>query len=300
MFVKVAVVVVLFSSALGAGFTIPLYDLPKELYLCGERVPLERPDVWEQLDQAFMSSVYNTSQVILWIKRANRYFPYVEKRLKERGLPDDLKYVLVVESAFKTYAVSSAKAVGPWQFILPTAKKYGLRVDTWIDERYNFEKATEAALNYLSDLYQMYGNWGLAIAAYNCGENKMSEKVKLQQTASFYDTDLPLETEAYIFRVLAAKIILAHPEAYGYKVPLQKRYPVNDFDEVEANLPRKTPVMLLARAAGTTYKVIKEMNPEILKDELPPGTFKLRIPKSKGVQFQERLSRELASYNNRK
>ncbi|MCX7816917.1 MAG: lytic transglycosylase domain-containing protein [Syntrophales bacterium] len=220
--------------------------------------------------------------------------------MKERSLPDDLKYVLVVESSFKTYAISSAKAVGPWQFVLPTAKKYGLRVDAWIDERYNFEKATEAALNYLSDLYQMYGNWSLAIAAYNCGEHKVSDRVKLQQTTSFYDTDLPLETEAYIFRILAAKIILTHPEAYGYRVPVHKKYPVQTFDEVEINLSHKTPVVLIARAAGTTYKMVKEMNPEILKDELPPGTFKLRIPKGKGLQFHDKLSQELTSNKLRK
>ena len=153
---------------------IPLYDLPQEMQLCGEPVPLNRQDVREMLDQQFVLSVYNTDQVILWIKRANRYFPHLESRLRERNLPDDLKYVVVVESSFRTYAYSSAKAVGPWQFIEGTGKRYGLKVNKQIDERLNFEKSTEAALNYLTDLYRMFNSWTLAMAAYNCGEEKVS------------------------------------------------------------------------------------------------------------------------------
>ena len=107
---------------------IPVHDFPPTLQLCGEKVPLERQDVWEMMDQAFVLSVYNQEQVILWLKRANRYFPYIEKRLRERKMPDDIKYVAVVESSLRIYAVSSAKATGPWQFMDKTAKRYGLRV----------------------------------------------------------------------------------------------------------------------------------------------------------------------------
>ena len=204
---------------------VVLYDLPQDLSLCGERVPLEKQDVWESLDQALISSVYSQSQVILWIKRAHRYFPYIEKRLKEKNMPDDLKYVVVVESALKTYITSSAKAVGPWQFMNGTGRKYGLRIDKWIDERRHFERATEASLAYFSDLYRMFGNWNLAIAAYNCGENGLARRKGEQESTHFYDTDLPLETEAYIFRILAAKMILSDPAAYGYIIPEARRYP---------------------------------------------------------------------------
>lgn len=259
-------------------WVIPIFSLPQELYLFGERVPLERMDVKESLDQALISAVYNPSQVILWIKRAHRYFPYLEKRLKERNLPEDLKYMVVVESAFRTYAVSSANAVGPWQFIKSTAQKYNLRVDKWIDERHNFEKATEAALNYLTDLYSMFNSWNLAVAAYNCGENKMGSSLSRQQSDNYFDTDLPLETEMYNFRIMAAKIILSQPEAYGYRIPTSLRYPPLKLETVEINLKAETPVLAIAQAAGTTFKLIKEMNPEILRYELPAGVYRIKVP----------------------
>ncbi len=276
------------------GQQIPVHQWPDRLTLCGERVPVERQDVWEMMDQFFVSSVYNQPQVILWIKRAHRYFPYVEKRLRERKLPDDLKYVAVVESALKTYVTSSAKAVGPWQFIDGTGKRYGLRNDRWIDERYNFERATEAALNYLTDLHREFKSWPLAIAAYNCGENRMARDLSAQGVNNFYDADLPLETEAYIFRILAAKSILSNPAAYGYSIPAAKRYPPLEYDEIDISMHQETPITAIARACDTTYKIIKEMNPEFRQNALPPGHFKLRIPKGKAQGFNARLKRELS------
>ncbi len=276
------------------GQQIPVHQWPDRLTLCGERVPVERQDVWEMMDQFFVSSVYNQPQVILWIKRAHRYFPYVEKRLRERKLPDDLKYVAVVESALKTYVTSSAKAVGPWQFIDGTGKRYGLRNDRWIDERYNFERATEAALNYLTDLHREFKSWPLAIAAYNCGENRMARDLSAQGVNNFYDADLPLETEAYIFRILAAKSILSNPAAYGYSIPAAKRYPPLEYDEIDMSINQETPITAIARACDTTYKIIKEMNPEFRQNALPPGHFKLRIPKGKAQGFNARLKRELS------
>ena len=276
------------------GQQIPVHQWPDRLTLCGERVPLERQDVWEMMDQFFVSSVYNQPQVILWIKRAHRYFPYVEKRLRERKLPDDLKYIAVVESALKIYVTSSAQAVGPWQFIDGTGKRYGLRNDRWIDERYNFERATEAALNYLTDLHKEFKNWPLAIAAYNCGENRMAKTLSAQGVNNFYDADLPLETEAYIFRILAAKSILSNPAAYGYSIPAAKRYPPLEYDEIDISINQETPITAIARACDTTYKIIKEMNPEFRQNALPPGHFKLRIPKGKAQGFNARLKKELS------
>ncbi|MFA5180726.1 MAG: lytic transglycosylase domain-containing protein [Syntrophales bacterium] len=276
------------------GQQIPVHQWPDRLSLCGERVPLERQDVWEMMDQFFVSSVYNQPQVILWIKRAHRYFPYVEKRLRERKLPDDLKYIAVVESALKTYVTSSAKAVGPWQFIDGTGKRYGLRSDRWIDERYNFERATEAALNYLTDLYKEFKSWPLAIAAYNCGENRMARDLSSQGVNNFYDADLPLETEAYIFRILAAKSILSNPAAYGYSIPAAKRYPPLEYDEIDLTVHQEVPLTAIARACDTTYKIIKEMNPEFRQNALPQGHFKLRIPKGKAPGFNARLKKELS------
>jgi len=287
-------IVLAWTPPLVHGQQIPVHQWPDGLTLCGERVPLDRRDVWEMMDQAFVSSVYNQPRVILWIKRAHRYFPYVEKRLRERKLPDDLKYVVVVESALKIYATSSAKAVGPWQFIDGTGKRYGLRSDRWIDERYNYERATEAALSYLTDLHKEFKSWSVAIAAYNCGENRMARDLRAQGVNNFYDADLPLETEAYIFSILAAKSILSNPAAYGYSIPAAKRYPPLEYDDIDLSVNRETPITAIASACDTTYKIIKEMNPEIRQNALPSGNFKLRIPKGKAQGFNARLKKELS------
>lgn len=263
-------------------YRVSLFPLPKALTIFDEPVPLEKMDVRENLDQALISAVYNPTQVILWIKRAHRYFPYIEKRLKERHMPEDLKYIAVVESSFRTYAVSSASAVGPWQFIKGTALRYNLKIDKWIDERLNFEKATDAALNYLSDLYGLFRSWNVAVAAYNCGENRMTVSLTRQEVANYFDTDLPLETEMYNFRIMAVKLILSHPETYGYKVPMSYRYPPIDVDMAEIQLKSETPILTIARVAGVTFKTIKEMNPELLQYELPPGVYRLKVPAGTG------------------
>jgi membrane-bound lytic murein transglycosylase D len=270
----------------GAGTVVPVFDVPSSLTFCGEKIPLERQDVWELMDRAMITAVYSHPQVILWIKRANRYFPYVEKKLKERGMPDDLKYIVIAESALNPYAVSSAKASGPWQFVADTAKRYGLRVDKWIDERQNFERATDAALSYLTDLYNMYKSWSLAVAAYNCGENKVVRNLNNQGVQTYFDLDLPLETEFYLFRILAIKTILSRPESYGYRITPERRYPPFDYDSVAFSTNKEIPITAIAQACGATYKAIKEMNPELKQDVVPPGKYRLNIPKGKSDAFK--------------
>ena len=284
-----------FAAAAGAQMMpVPIHEFPQPLQLCGEKVPLERQDVWEMMDQAFILSVYNHEQVILWLKRANRYFPHIERRLRERKMPDDIKYLAVVESSLRTYAVSSAKASGPWQFMEKTAKRYGLRVDGAIDERLNFEKSTEAALTYLEDLYRQFGNWGLAMAAYNCGEDRVAKSIEMQQAASYYDVDLPQETERYIFRMLSAKVILTNPERYGYRTSTIRVYPVVDTDRIEIHSHRDVHVKTIARACGTNYKTIREMNPEIRNESLPPGRYSLKVPKGTAKDFRENFEKYLS------
>lgn len=269
--------------------SVPVFQLPREMTLCGEPVPLGRQDVFEMLDREFVVAVYDRSQVIMWLKRARRYFPLVEARLKERNMPEDLKYVAIVESALKTYTYSAAGAVGPWQFMPKTAERYGLRVDEWIDERLNFERATEGSLSYLQEVYKALGNWTLAIAAYNCGERRLFTDMKEQAVASFYDLNLPLETERYIFRILAAKLVLATPEACGYAVPAESLYSPVECDTVEFAVPCETHITAVASLCGTTLKTVKEMNPEIKKNSIPAGQYRLKIPKGTGEQFKANL-----------
>lgn len=284
----------LFAVPARASTPVPVHEFPAAMLLCGEKVPLERQDVWEMMDQAFVLSVYNQEQVLLWIKRANRYFPHIEKRLRERRMPDDLKYVAVVESSLRTYAVSSAKAAGPWQFMEKTAKRYGLRVDGAIDERLNFERATEAALDYLEDLHRQFGNWGLALAAYNCGEDRVAKSLEMQQATGYYDLALPRETERYVFRILSAKVILSNPERYGYRTSTIRVYPVVEADRIDLHARHEVHISVIARACGTSYKTIRELNPEIRNSSLPPGRYSLKVPKGTARDFRENFEKALS------
>jgi hypothetical protein len=181
--------------------SLTLYRLPKEVSLCGERFPLEDRNVWENLDREFLVALSNEVQVVLWMKRARRYFPFIEKRLKEMGLPDDLKYMTITESGLRPEAVSSSGAGGIWQFIPSTGEKYGMRKNRSVDERFDFFKATEGALAYLAGLYEEFNSWTLSMAAYNAGENKVRKEIDLQKTRNYFYLDLPLETERYVYKI---------------------------------------------------------------------------------------------------
>ena len=191
--------------------SVTTYKLPKEVSLCEERFPLEDRNVWENLDREFLVALSNEAQVLLWMKRARRYFPFIEKRLKEMGLPDDLKYVTITESSLRPEAVSSSGAAGIWQFIPSTGERYGMRKNRSIDERFDFFKATEGALSYLRGLYEEFKSWTLSMAAYNAGENRVRKEIDLQKTRNYFYLDLPLETERYVYKIAVAKIILSDP-----------------------------------------------------------------------------------------
>ena len=160
----------------------------------------------------------------MWLKRGARYFPYITRQLKEAGMPEDLKYLAVAESALLRGVRSPAGAVGAWQFMPFTARRYGLRVDRWIDERRNFGKSTVAALAYLRELHDEFGSWTLAMAAYNCGETRVRKTIEEQGRRNYYELHLPRETMRYIFRIISAKIILQNPKKYGYDLPPERLY----------------------------------------------------------------------------
>lgn len=264
------------------------------LSFCGEPVPLELDDVRERLEKELLLLLWDRAQVILDAKRAGRYFPYIEECLKKRGMPDDLKYIAVIESALRPHAGSHAGAIGYWQFIRPTALKYGLRVDGDIDERRNIFTSTEAALDYLQDLYAEFGSWSVACAAYNMGENGMRKRVRTQGVDDYYKLYLPLETQAYVFRAVAAKEILASPSRYGFRFTGDDFYDPPSFDRIDVTLRRDTPLAEIARASGTYFKIIKDLNPQILGDDLVRGSHTLLVPRGEGRGFAARLRRVLA------
>ena len=261
------------------------YRLPQEVSLCGERVPLEDRNVWENLDREFLVTLDSEAQVLLWMKRARRYFPYIEKRLKEIGLPDDLKYITITESGLRPYAVSSSGASGIWQFIASTGEKYGMRRNRVIDERFDFFKATEGALTYLKSLYEEFKSWTLAMAAYNAGENRVRKEIDLQKTKDYFYLDLPMETERYVYKIAVAKVILSEPEKYGFHLEKNEFYDLLQVERVPIELTQPLPIIDVARAVGFFYKEIKEMNPQLSEETIPPGTHVLNLPPGTSERF---------------
>jgi membrane-bound lytic murein transglycosylase D len=265
---------------------LPYFAAPSQMYLCGEPVPLNEPEVREALDREFTVEVWSRAQTTMWLKRAHRYLPEIQRKLRARRLPLDLQYVVLVESDLRPRARSPAGAQGPWQFMGPTAQRFQLRCDKTVDERLEFGAATDAALTYLEKLHQLFRSWPLALAAYNAGEGRIAKAIAVQGVNNFYHLSLPEETERYIYRVLAAKIILEDPARYGFEIPAEQLYPPLNYDEVQVTLAQPVPVRKLAEASGTYYKAIKTLNPWIKGDALCPGTFRLKIPKGSAPRFQ--------------
>ncbi len=277
------------SPAESAGF--PVFRLPGQLYLCGEPVPLNEPEVSEALDREFTIVVWSRVQTIMWLKRAHRYFPEIEKKLRARLLPLDLKYVVLVESDLRPKAKSPAGAAGPWQFIPPTAQRFQLKCNGAVDERLEFGASTDAALAYLKKLYEMFHNWPLALAAYNCGEGRVQKAMAAQGVKVFYHLSLPEETERYIHRILATKIVLEAPAAYGYSLPPEELYTPLDSDEVVFTVSQDVEIRRLAEVCGTYYKAIKDLNPWIKGTSLCAGTYRLKVPKGTGSRLGEAYRR---------
>ncbi|PIV20000.1 MAG: lytic transglycosylase [Deltaproteobacteria bacterium CG_4_8_14_3_um_filter_45_9] len=265
--------------------SLTTYKLPKEVFLCEERFPLEDRNVWENLDREFLLALSNEAQALLWMKRARRYFPLIEKRLKEMGLPDDLKYVTITESSLRPKAISSSGAGGIWQFIPSTGEKYGMRKNRSIDERFDFFKATEGALSYLRSLYEEFKSWTLSMAAYNAGENRVRKEIDLQKTRNYFYLDLPSETERYVYKIAVAKIILSDPGRYGYKLEEKEFYNPLQVERVQIELTQPLPIIEVARATGFFYKQIKEMNPHLFEETIPPGIHSLNLPPGTAEKF---------------
>ncbi|MCG6910711.1 MAG: transglycosylase SLT domain-containing protein [Deltaproteobacteria bacterium] len=268
----------------------------ESLDFCGESVPLQERDVRERLEKEILLSVWDRPQVILWFKRYPRYMPHIEAVLAENGLPDDFKYMAVIESALRPHAGSAKGAVGFWQFMADTARRYGLRVDRRIDERRNLFASTKAASAYINDLRVRTGSWTMAAAAYNMGEEGIEAEMMIQGSDNFYHLYLPLETQRFIFRILAAKLILTSPERYGFHLSPGEAYPVMQVKRVDIECFDDMPVAVIAEAAGTSFKIIKKLNPEIRGHFLVSGSHTISIPTGADQGFEERLQKAYAAY----
>lgn len=273
------------------------------LEFCGERVPVEIQEVRERLEKELLLSLWDRPQVILWLKRSRRYLPRIEKMLAESRMPDDLKYVAIAESALRPHAGSRKGAIGFWQFTEYTGRKYGLVIDERIDERRNIFASTQAVIRYFTVLHETFGSWTLAAAAYNMGEGGLMAEILEQATNDYYHLYLPLETQRYVFRILSAKLIFSDPERYGFHLSEEDYYPPLQFDRIRVDCAQDTPIRIIAQAARTHFKAIKDLNPEIRGHFLPQGSREILIPKgaSEGfdARYQDHLTRWLAGQKER-
>ncbi len=259
--------------------------IPKDLNFCGELVPVTDFTVRESLERELLVNTYFQSQSLLLHKRASRWFPIIEPILKRNGVPDDFKYVALIESGL-TNAVSPMKATGFWQLMDATAETYGLERSEEVDERYHVEKSTEAACKVIKAAYAHYGNWTLAAASYNLGMGGVDKQLDRQKSDSYYDLYLNEETARYIFRILAVKEIISRPKAYGYHLRPRDLYaPIPTYSvKVDSSI---TDLAAFAIAQGTTYKILKVMNPWLLKSTLSNPdhkTYYIQFPQ-KGVKL---------------
>ncbi len=232
---------------------------PTAIDFAGEPTPLQMNDVRERLDRELLINANLDATTLLIIKRANRVFPIIEPILKMYNVPDDFKYLAVIESGLVN-AVSPAGARGVWQFMPLTAKEKGMEVNDMVDERYHLEKSTEAACKYLLEAKAKFGNWTLAAASYNGGMTGVNKQIEMQQVSTYYDLLLNDEISRYVFRILALKEIMKNPDKFGFNVNL---------DEMYVNLPSKvitvdstiSDLATFAKAQGINYKILKIHNP---------------------------------------
>ncbi|MBR9987574.1 MAG: transglycosylase SLT domain-containing protein [Desulfosarcina sp.] len=264
--------------------------LEQPILLCGETVPVDDPQVMERFEKEMLVSLGNRPQVILWLKRTTRYFPYIEQMLRENGLPDDIKYLAIAESALRMHAGSRKGAMGAWQLMPQTARKYGLVVDVNFDERRNLYLSTPAAVTYLKGLYERFGSWSLSLAAYNMGEGGLEAEILAQGVTDYYKLYLPLETQRFVFRILAIKRIVEAPQNHGFTLSPIDFYAQEAFSTVRVNAFTDLPLRLIANAARTDFKTIKDFNPEIRGHYLAVGTRAVNIPSDGEEGFHDRLA----------
>ncbi len=251
--------------------------VPDSLFFCGEKVPLNDFDVRERIEREFLVNTYWHSATLLYLKRANRWFPVIEKILDENGIPEDFKYLAVAESGLIN-VVSPVGATGFWQLMEETAKKYGLEINNEVDERYDVEKSTLAACRYLKEAKAKLGSWTLAGTSYNFGVTGIENQIQKQQTKNYYNLYLNEETYRFIARIVALKEIFKNAKNYGFYVTDDELYPELEYDEVKVNYPIKD-LVTFAKSQGINYKLLKLFNPWLRNNSLQNKSKKTYIIK---------------------
>ena len=268
-----------YTNYINEHYKIFALDMPDTLSFAGESVPMNLVDVKERFDREMLINTYWQSQGLLFHKRANRWFPTIEKIFAEEGVPDDFKYLAVAESGLSN-VISSANAVGFWQFLKATGKQYKLEIRDGVDERYNVEKSTRAAAKMLKSLNEKYGSWTMAAAAYNLGQGNLDKQIARQKTSDYYDLLLVDETSRYVFRIMAIKEILSNSNKYGFHFRPQDLYQPHETHTINID-SSVDDFASFANQYGITYKTLKILNPWLRDSFLNNASgkiYELKIP----------------------
>lgn len=263
--------------------------LPDHVDFCGETIALDRFDLRERFDREINTFAYLHATTLLYLKRANRYFPIIEPILKKNGIPDDFKYLCVIESNLDIRALSPVNAAGFWQLMESTGRDYGLEITPEVDERYHIEKATDAACSYFKDAYARYGNWINVAASYNAGMARISSFLNCQEVNSVLDLLLVSETSRYIFRILAIKQLFENPYLYGFILKKEDLYPPIAVQRIIVNQTIND-LAAFSQDYGLNYMLLKEFNPWLRDNKLTVRlgkTYEIAIPQKEDLYFNE-------------
>lgn len=267
------------ASVVGS-YAIKAIPIPDNLNFAGEAVPLQNPDIRRRMDRELLVNAYWQSNMLILLKRANQYFPIIEPILKSYGVPDDFKYLAVAESGLDQ-VISPAGATGFWQFMKATGQEYGLEVNSNVDERYNIEKSTRAAAEYLLKSKEKFGSWTLAAAAYNAGKSGVKKQQDRQEVEDYYDVLFGPETSRYVFRIIALKEIMNHPAKYGFHFEEADLYHEVPTYTVSVDTA-VTNFATFAKNYGVNYKILKIHNPWLREAHLNNKSrkrYEIQIPK---------------------
>jgi len=270
-------------------YSVYAIEIPSDASFANEPVPISNTDVKERLEREFHVNTYWHSQTFLFHKRAGRWFPIIEPILKEHGVPDDFKYLCVIESGLDN-VVSPAGASGFWQFMKKTGLGYNLEISAEVDERYNLEKATHAACKYLKEAHDKFGNWTSAAASYNMGKGGLNKRLTNQKVTSYYDLHLNNETSRYVMRIIAAKYILSEPHYYGFRLRDEDIYKTYSTEEVLVDSTLAS-LVDFAIQNKVSYRTLKVLNPWLRSSKLTVKegmSYQIKMPTS-GFEFSGKI-----------
>jgi membrane-bound lytic murein transglycosylase D len=263
--------------------------LTDSLKLCDRKIPLSKEDVRERFEREYFGLLENKGTLVVVVKRYLKYYGLINGEIQKAGVPPDLIYLVITESLLNPRSVSPANAVGLWQFMKETGKKEGLLINDNVDERYNIKKATRSAIAHLKRLYGEFGDWPIAMAAYNAGAGRLRQAIENQETSDFFDLHLPQETERYIFRIAAIKEIIAERERFGIYIEDKDLYKPVILAEVSLELENETHVNMLAKCMEVSYRTFMLYNLHFRKYRLPKGTYTVNVPYDKKEIFLRKL-----------